>query len=77
MSNVLLGYYNEFSYNIQDHQGTELYTGGNSPWDSTSVVDLDVAVPLDSMKTNCETTLAELCQEQSATNGGVEYSESD
>lgn len=65
--NDVIGKYNERGYQIYDEQGIELYSAGNSPFDSQQdVTGLACALSLDTIRQYCITTAAEIAEE----NGG-------
>ncbi len=64
---MLRGYYNNLGYRIEDEEGNELYTAGNSPHDSQVYVSADAGVGLERIKEFCETTLKEMAEEQGTT----------
>lgn len=70
--NFVLGFYSPAGYNIwlsEDGELTEqLYDAGNSPYDSTSVIDGPKRVPVDTLKLWCDST-----GEEFATDMGIEY----
>jgi len=71
---VLAGYYNEYGYYIFDIENNyELYSAGNSPWDSQQNVGIDDALPLNMVKDFCQSTLQEMAEELDANNAGIEY----
>lgn len=61
------GEYNKQGYTIFDEQGNELYSAGNSPFDSQQdVTGLACALPIETIRRYCVTTCAEIAEE----NGG-------
>ena len=70
----LIGYYNEQGYSIVDiNSNTELYTAGNSPFDSQQSVGVSDALSIGTIKEFCKSTLKEMTEEISARVLGVEY----
>lgn len=71
----LFGRYHETNYIIEDEAGKELYHAGNSPHDSQVYLPSAAGVSVAQMKKWCADTLVEMCEEDSADNGGVFYDE--
>ena len=67
----LIGYYNKHGYRIQDGNGNELYTAGNNPFESSSIVDN--GLPIETLRGYCEQTGREMAAELSAEFMGVEF----
>jgi hypothetical protein len=69
----IIGYYNADGYRITDAKsGEDLYTGGNNPYESSSVVDRSVGLPLEEIKACCERTGKEMAEELGAEFLGAE-----
>lgn len=65
----VIGYYHEHGYNIweTDEQGNlkeEIYTAGNNPAESTSMVNIEDGVSLETLRDYCEKTGKEFAQER-------------
>lgn len=71
-----IGYYNELEYRVEV-DSKEVYTAGNSHFDSQGYVDTDEGVGLDVMKQYCEQTTRNIALEHKAQYIGVEYLELD
>ncbi len=70
----LIAYYNELQYRITDIDANEdIYTAGNSPYDSQQYTSADDGVGLDTMKQFAECTGREIAQENKCEFVGVEY----
>lgn len=72
----VIGYYNELKYRIEI-DGEEVYTAGNSPYDSQGYTAKENGVGLEEMRKFCEHTAKEMAQENKAKFIGVEYEEVD
>ena len=68
----LVGFYDAFGYSIETMDGRELYAAGNNPHESSSVVDLDIAVPLEKLQAFCDQTGREIAAEMGAEFLGAE-----
>lgn len=75
----IIGYYNELEYRvtllIDGDPQEDLYTAGNSPYDSQQSVSAEDGVGLETMKIFCERTSKEMAREEEAKFLGVEYEE--
>ena len=69
-----IGYYNEWEYRVEV-DGNEVYTAGNSPFDSQAYTDPQGGVGLETMKAYCEKTTKDLAIEHKAKYAGVEFLE--
>lgn len=70
------GCYNESGYTIFDEQGNELYSAGNSPFDSQQdVTGFACALSLAEIKSYCITTAAMLAEENGGKVLSIEESE--
>jgi hypothetical protein len=70
----VIGYYNELEYRIE-LDGKEIYTAGNSPFDSQQYTSKENGVGLIKMKQYCEVTAKDLAKEHNANLIGIEYLE--
>jgi len=70
----VIGYYNELLYRVELN-GKEIYSVGNSPFDSQVYTSKESGVGLETMKKYCEQTSKELAKENHAKFIGVEYEE--
>lgn len=77
----LIGFYNEFHYQIFDWTDGRinevLYEAGNSPHDSQVYVNPENGVGIETMREYCEQTLVEIADEHNAEIIGVQYDEDD
>jgi hypothetical protein len=69
----IIGEYNALEYKVLNYSdkfpnGEEVYSAGNSPFDSQGYVDADKGVGLERMKQFCEQTAKEISVEN-----GIEY----
>jgi hypothetical protein len=73
---VIHGEYNAERYTIYS-DGVEIYTAGNSPYDSQAYVSADDGVGLERMGEFCRGTAAELATERGEPLGECEETEPD
>ena len=72
----IIGYYNADGYRITDPKsGEDLYTAGNSPFDSTAVVERAEGLSLDQIRAACERTGLSMAHELKAKFIGAEEEE--
>lgn len=72
---LIVGEYNRHGYRIWDVEtGNLLYTAGNCPFESTTVLDTwdRYAEPLHTIRSHCLSTAQEIAAEHGAGFGGVE-----
>jgi len=70
----LIGFYNEYGYRIEDNlDGAVLYTAGNNPLESSSVVSLNDGLPMKTIKEYCGRTGLEMAEEIGGEWIGAEY----
>jgi len=53
--NIVIGYYNELSYRVHNvTTNDDLYTAGNSPYDSQACTSKEQGIGIEIMKRYCE-----------------------
>ena len=67
----VIGYYNELEYRVE-LDGKEIYTAGNSKFDSQAYTSADEGVGIKTMRSYCIQTAKELAKEHNAEYIGVE-----
>lgn len=67
---IVTGEYNRHGYAV-NLDGVEFYRAGNSPHESTTVVALEHALPLRTLREYCRNTSREIATEQKAKFGGI------
>ena len=74
MKNKITCYYNELGYRVHNiTTNKELYTAGNSPFDSQCYVSVVDGVGLEAIKQYCEQTTKDIAKENNAKYAGIEY----
>lgn len=69
----LVGTFNEFGYQIEDVDGNVIYTAGNNPRESSSVVSLEHALDITEIMQFCRETGEDMAQDLDATFVGIQY----
>lgn len=68
---MITGEYNAYGYRIiQD--GKEIYSAGNSPWDSADTVPVDMGLGIELLHEYCQQTICELSVELDDIIGGID-----
>jgi hypothetical protein len=58
------GFYNKTGYRILDENGDEIYSAGNSPYESQTIIDSRYALPLSTIKRYCNITGQDIADEK-------------
>lgn len=69
---MLTGEYNAYGYTIFLN-GDEVYSAGNSPYESSDIVSLDDGVSIDEIEKYCQTTIHDMMLELDESDGGIEF----
>ncbi len=75
MKKQYIGYYNKDGYRIEEVEGYDVYTAGNSPYDSQQ--SSFNALPIETLKEFCQQTGEDIAEENDGEFLGVEYEEPD
>lgn len=72
---MVIGRFSEQGYVVESHTGEEIYSAGNSVFDSQVCVDheSDGACSIDEIGRYCQQTAFEIAQERRNEFGGIEY----
>ena len=71
----IIGYYNADGYHIDELDGATIYTAGNNPKESSSIIDRAFGLPLETIREFCEKTGRQIAEEMGAKFVGIEEDE--